>query len=135
MVRLRCPALGRTRHRKVAAGRGAARADRRRTACAPALLLLATSWDSALHPIIAQVERAAGFGRDDDLRLNSEKLDAVLSEVSVPTEDVSLIAELLGLGGVDRRYPRLDLAPLQRKQRTLKALRRWVEALSRQHLS
>lgn len=88
--------------------------------------------DSALHPIIAQVERAAGIGRDEDPASKLEKLDTVLSQASVSAEDAALIAELLALGDVDQRYPRLDLAPLHRKQRTLNALRRWVEALSQQ---
>jgi class 3 adenylate cyclase len=87
--------------------------------------------DSALHPIIAQVERAAGFERDDEPSSKLDKLEAMLSQASVPARDASLIAELLALSEVDRRYPRLDLAPLQRKQKTLEALRRWVETLSR----
>jgi class 3 adenylate cyclase/predicted ATPase len=87
--------------------------------------------DSALHPIIAQVERAAGFARDDDPSTKLDKLEAMLSLASVPARDASLIADLLSLGDVDRRYPRLDLAPLQRKQKTLEALRRWVETLAR----
>jgi class 3 adenylate cyclase/predicted ATPase len=87
--------------------------------------------DSALHPIIAQVERAAGFERDDDPSSKLDKLQAMLSSALVPALDASLIAELLSLGDVDRRYPRLHLAPLQRKQKTLEALRRWVETLSR----
>jgi class 3 adenylate cyclase/predicted ATPase len=87
--------------------------------------------DSALHPIIAQVERAAGFERDDVPLSKLDKLEATLSQASVPILDASLIAELLSLGDVDRRYPKFDLAPLQRKQKTLEALRRWVETLSR----
>ena len=87
--------------------------------------------DSALYPVIAQVERAAGFERDDDPSSKLDKLEAVLAQASVPAQDASLIAELLSLGEVDRRYPRLDLAPPQRKQKTLGALRRWVETLSR----
>jgi class 3 adenylate cyclase/predicted ATPase len=87
--------------------------------------------DSALHPIIAQVERAAGFEREDAPSSKLDKLEAMLSQATVPAEDASLIAELLSLGDVDRRYPRLDLAPLQRKHKTLEALRRWVETLSR----
>jgi class 3 adenylate cyclase/predicted ATPase len=87
--------------------------------------------DSALHPIIGQLERAARFERDDDPSSKLDKLQAMLSYGSPSADDASLIAELLSLAGIDRRYPRLDLAPLQRKQKTLEALRRLVEAPSR----
>jgi class 3 adenylate cyclase/predicted ATPase len=87
--------------------------------------------DSALHPIIGQLERAARFERDDDSSTKLDKLQAMLSYGSPSADDASLIAELLSLAGIDRRYPRLDLAPQQRKQKTLEALRRLVEAPSR----
>ena len=47
------------------------------------------------------------------------------------SEDAALIAELLSLAGIDRRFPRLDVAPQQRKQKTLDALWRLVETPSR----
>jgi class 3 adenylate cyclase len=87
--------------------------------------------DSALHPIIAQLERAAGFEREDTPSSKLDKLQAMLSLGSASVEDASLIAELLSLAGIDRRYERLDLAPQQRKQKTLEAIRRQIEALSR----
>jgi class 3 adenylate cyclase/predicted ATPase len=87
--------------------------------------------DSALHPIIAQLERAAGFEREDDPPSKLDKLQAMLSYGSASADDASLIAELLSLAGIDRRYPRLDLAPQQRKQKTLEALWQLVEAPSR----
>jgi class 3 adenylate cyclase/predicted ATPase len=87
--------------------------------------------DSALHPIIAQLERSAEFARDDDPSSKLDKLQALLSHRSTSSEDASLIADLLSLADIDRRYPRLDLAPQQRKQKTLAALWRQVETLSR----
>ena len=38
--------------------------------------------DSALHPIIAQLERAAGLTRDDDPKVKLDKLDARLAASS-----------------------------------------------------
>ena len=38
--------------------------------------------DSALHPIIAQLERAAGFSRDDDPKTRLDRLDARLAVTS-----------------------------------------------------
>jgi class 3 adenylate cyclase/predicted ATPase len=87
--------------------------------------------DSALHPIIGQLERAARFERDDDTTSKLDKLQALLSYGSPSADDASLIAELLSLAGIDRRYPRLVLAPQQHKQKTLEALKRLVEAPSR----
>jgi class 3 adenylate cyclase/predicted ATPase len=86
--------------------------------------------DSALYPIIGQMERAAGFAHDDTQRSKLDKLDAVLAQTSTSMQDASLFAEMLSLSN-DERYPALDLIPEQRRQRTLEALRSQVEALSR----
>ena len=87
--------------------------------------------DSTLHPVIAQLERAARFQRDDGPAAKLDKLQVLLSYATLSAEDAALIAELLSLAGIDRRYPRLDVAPQQRKQKTLDALWRLVETPSR----
>jgi class 3 adenylate cyclase/predicted ATPase len=87
--------------------------------------------DSALYPFMGQLEHAAGFEPDEARSSKLDKLDAVLSPVSTPVEDRSLIAELLGLSQDDREYPALDLTPQIRKQRTLEALARQLELLTR----
>lgn len=84
--------------------------------------------DSALHPVITQVERAAGFERADDAATRLDKLQAMLAYLATPASDAALIADLLSLDGAGARWPRLDLAPTQRRQRTLEALRRTIEA-------
>jgi class 3 adenylate cyclase len=63
--------------------------------------------DSALYPIIAQFGRAAAFEREDDPSAKLDKLQALLSHGSASSEDASLIAELLSLADIDRRYPTL----------------------------
>jgi hypothetical protein len=88
--------------------------------------------DSALHPSIAQLERAAGFKRDDDPPTRLDKLDALLSQTATPAEDRRLIADLLTLRHAER-FPALDLSPQQHKQRTLEALVRQLELLARRH--
>ncbi len=85
---------------------------------------------SPLHPVIAQLERAAGFARDDlpDARL--DKLEAVLTRgTDMLDQAVPLIAALLGLptGG---RYPALDLTPQRQKQLTLGALVEQLDGLA-----
>ncbi len=77
--------------------------------------------DSAFYPIIGQMERAAGLAHDDKPQAKLDKLDAVLAQTSTSTEDAALFAEMLSLPN-DGRYPALDLAPEQRRQRTLEAL-------------
>ena len=87
--------------------------------------------DSALHPIIGQMERAAGLAYDDKPQVQLDKLDAVLSQTSTSPEDAALFAEMLSLPN-DGRYPALALAPEQRRQRTLEALISQLAGLARQ---
>ena len=87
--------------------------------------------DSALYPIIGQMERAAGFVFDDAPEAKLGKLDAVLAQTSTSKQDAALLANMLSLPN-DGRYPALDLAPEQRRQRTLQALVSQMEALAGQ---
>jgi class 3 adenylate cyclase/predicted ATPase len=87
--------------------------------------------DSAFYPIIGQMERAAGLAHDDKPQAKLDKLDAVLAQTSTSTEDAALLAEMLLLPG-DGRYPALDSAPEQRRQRTLEALTSQLAGLARQ---
>ena len=87
--------------------------------------------DSALYPTIGQLERAAGFIRDDTLQQKLDKLDRLLAQSSTSAQDVALFAEMLSLPN-DGRYPLLDLTPQQRRQKTLEALVLQVAALARQ---
>ena len=86
--------------------------------------------DSALYPIISQMERAAGFAPDDNAQAKLDKLDDVLTQGFTPRQDAALFAEMLSLLN-DGRYPTLELAPQQRRQKTLEALSTQLEALSR----
>jgi predicted ATPase len=85
--------------------------------------------DSALHPIIGQMERAAGLGYDDNPQAKLDKLDAVLAKTSTPPEDAALFAQMLSLPNAGR-YPALALSPEQRRQRTLEALTAQVAGLA-----
>ena len=84
--------------------------------------------DSALYPVIAQLERASGFDRDDPPAMQLDKLATMLGE-STPFDDISLIAEMLSLPGGDR-FPPLALSPPVKKERTLAALVRQLEILA-----
>ena len=86
--------------------------------------------DSALYPIIGHIERAANFAREDNAKTRLDKLELVLSRSSMSDEDAALLAQMLSLPN-DGRYPALDLAPHQRRQRTLAALARRIEGIAR----
>ena len=87
--------------------------------------------DSALYPVISQMERAAGFVHDDTAKAKLDKLDAVLAQTSTRIEDAALFAEMLSLAN-DGRYPALELTPEQRRQRTLETLISQVQKLTHQ---
>jgi len=86
--------------------------------------------DSALYPIIGQIERAAGLAREDTSRAKLDKLDRLLKQTSTSAQDAALFAEMLSLPN-DGRYPAFELTPQQRRQRTLEALGLQLEALVR----
>jgi predicted ATPase len=86
--------------------------------------------DSALYPIIDQMKRAAGFAYNDGLQTKLDKLDGMLARTSTSFQDAALFAEMLSLPN-DGRYPELDLAPQQRRQRTLEALFTQIKGLTR----
>ena len=77
------------------------------------------------------MERAAGLAHDDTAQAKLDKLDAVLAQSFTSRQDAALFAEMLSLPN-DGRYPTFELAPQQRRQRTLEALTTQIEALSRQ---
>jgi class 3 adenylate cyclase/predicted ATPase len=86
--------------------------------------------DSALYPIIGQMERAAGLAHDDSPRARLDKLDALIARTSTSAPDAALFAEMLSLTN-DGRYPTIELTPQLRRQRTLEALTAQMEALTR----
>jgi len=88
--------------------------------------------NSALYPIIGQMEHASGLAHDDTPQARLDKLNAVLEQTSTSIEDAALFAQMLSLPN-DGRYPLLDLTPQQRRQRTLEALTAQAAKLATQH--
>ena len=85
---------------------------------------------SPLHPVIEQLERAAGFERHDPPEARLDKLEALLARGTGQLDEaVPLVATLLGLPTGDR-YPPLDLTPQRQKQRTLEVLVDQLEGLA-----
>jgi class 3 adenylate cyclase/tetratricopeptide (TPR) repeat protein/ABC-type transport system involved in cytochrome c biogenesis ATPase subunit len=84
--------------------------------------------NSALHPVIEQLARAAGLRRNDTHEQKLDKLESLL--ITAPEGDgqsLALLASLLSLP-TDGRCPPLDLSPERQKQQTLAAL---VEQMKR----
>ena len=88
--------------------------------------------NSALHPIIDQLERAAEFKADDTSELRLDKLEALLALGTTQVQTVApLFAALLSIP-FDDRYPQLAFSPAQQRRRTLAALLDQFESHARQ---
>ena len=85
--------------------------------------------DSALHPTIVQLERAAGFAREDTANQKLAKLEHLLARSTIRTEEIGLIAALLSLP-TEGRYRLPEFSPQLRKEKTLDALTAQVEGLA-----
>jgi tetratricopeptide (TPR) repeat protein len=86
--------------------------------------------DSALYPSITQLERAAGFRREDTDAQRLDKLEAVLAQGTNDLSDaVPLLADLLSIPTGDRYRP-LNLTPQKRKERTLQVQLAQLEGLA-----
>jgi class 3 adenylate cyclase/predicted ATPase len=86
--------------------------------------------DSALYPVIGQMIRAAGFAHEDSPQTKADKLDTLLAQCSTSSRDAALFAEMLSLPN-DGRYPPVEVEPQLRRQKTLKALGSYIDALAR----
>jgi class 3 adenylate cyclase/predicted ATPase len=87
--------------------------------------------DSAFYPIIGHLIRRARLAREDDAKTKLDKIDALLTMTGATREEAMLLAEMLSLPN-DGRYPELDLAPPQRRQKMMEAMAGRVEVISRQ---
>ncbi len=88
--------------------------------------------NSALHPFIAQLDRAAGIRSQDTPGQKLDKLEAMLA---LGTQQVAtatpLIASLLSIP-TGERYPPVGLNPVQQRRQTFAALLDQLEGLARQ---
>jgi class 3 adenylate cyclase/predicted ATPase len=87
--------------------------------------------DSALHPLLARIERAAELKRDDTPDRKLQKLEALFPQSRGKSEDAALLADLLSIPA-DGRRPALKLSPEQKKEKTLATLVAQFETMSMQ---
>ncbi|WP_092258706.1 adenylate/guanylate cyclase domain-containing protein [Bradyrhizobium sp. Rc3b] len=88
--------------------------------------------ESALYPFTAQLQRAAGFDREDAPTVKLKKLRLLLSPALPSDEDVAILAELLSIPGGDLYLP-VAATPQQKKERSFAALVRQLEVLAEKH--
>src|SRR5262245_55851450 len=86
--------------------------------------------DTALYPIIHQMERAAKFSREDAIATRLGKLESLLAETTSSIAEAGLFANLLGIAE-QKRYPALPPDPQHRRHLILEGLTRQVEMLAR----
>jgi predicted ATPase len=86
--------------------------------------------ESALYPFVVQLERAAGFARDDTPEEKLGKLEALIAEDAAEPDEITLIAELLSLPNTAAE---LDMGPRRKREKLLAALLHQLEALARSH--
>ncbi len=84
--------------------------------------------DSALHPFITQLERAARFARDDTADQKLEKLRGLLAPGARGDDEIELLGELLSLPNFAAD---LNLSPQRKRQKLFEALVYQLEFLAR----
>ena len=84
---------------------------------------------TALHPVIRQLERALRWNASDGNEQKLGKLEESLAQIKLPlAETVPLLAALLSLELPEGRYPALAFPPQQQRQMTLDAVTGWLFA-------
>jgi len=84
--------------------------------------------DSALYPFIVQLERAAGFARDDTVEAKLGKLRALLAPGTRDNDDIALLSELLSL---PNSTADLNLSPQRKREKLFEAVLSQFEAYTR----
>jgi class 3 adenylate cyclase/predicted ATPase len=86
---------------------------------------------SALHPFIAQLERAAGLTGNDPMSKLAKLRELLGQAITDASNDLPLFAALMSIP-LGENHPRLTLSPQRQKEETLKALLAQLEGLASQ---
>ena len=84
--------------------------------------------DSALYPFIAQLERAAGFARDDMVDIKLGKLRRLIGPGARDDDDIPLLSEMLSLPNTAAN---LTLSPQRKREKLFEAMLNQLEAEAR----
>ena len=85
--------------------------------------------NTALHPVIEQLERAAQFQSDDTNQSKLDKLESLLAATHADS-DALFFAALLSIP-TDDRYPAIEMSPERQREVTLDALVSQMEATTK----
>jgi class 3 adenylate cyclase/predicted ATPase len=86
--------------------------------------------DSALYPFIAQLERAAGFARDDTVDAKLGKVRALVAPSARDGDDIALLSELMSLPS---SAADLNLSPQRKREVLFEALLNLLEGEARHY--
>ena len=78
--------------------------------------------NTALHPVIGLLERAAGLRPSEPPERQLDRLEAVLARATADVAEARPAARRPARHPAGDRYPPLDLSPRQKKERTFRAL-------------
>jgi class 3 adenylate cyclase/tetratricopeptide (TPR) repeat protein len=85
---------------------------------------------SPLHPLIANLQYEAGFATRDSADDRLRKLVIALRKTDASAEEVALLADLLGVPAGEP-YPKLDLSPQRKKEKTYEAVTRHMTVMAK----
>ena len=86
--------------------------------------------NDAFYPITSEVWRAAGFVSGEPAAARLDRLEAMIARSGLEVKDIApLLAALLSIPS-EARYPALELAPAEQKERTISALIALFEGLT-----
>jgi class 3 adenylate cyclase len=78
--------------------------------------------NDAFYPIVSQISHAGGFASGESAAARLGKLEAMIARSALDAREVApLLASLLSIP-VEGRYPQVEMAPSEQKERTIAAL-------------
>ncbi len=86
--------------------------------------------NTALHPVVEQLERALRFEKDDSPVQKLDKLDQTLTRFGLPLREYAPVLAALLSVSTEGRYPPLALPPGEAMTKTLEALMTMVERMA-----
>src|SRR5271170_1758732 len=87
--------------------------------------------NDAFYPIASQISHAAGFASGEPVATRLGKLEAMIARSALDAREVApLLASLLSIP-IEGRYPQVEMAPSEQRERTIAALIALFEGLTK----
>jgi predicted ATPase len=78
--------------------------------------------NDAFYPIASQISHGAGFASGESAAARLGKLEATIARSALDAREVAPLLASLLLIPVEGRYPQIEMAPSEQKERTIAAL-------------